>query len=370
MIYQNEKEEFLSEQLITYIGNKRKLLGFIETAVFKVKKDLGKDKISLLDGLSGSGVVSRAFKKHASILYSNDLEYYSYIIGQCYLTNEKDVPINEIKNHIKIINKIKNNSKKGIMRKLYSPKDDQDIKKGERTFFTNQNAKIIDNVMHYIHSSDVSNKIRPFLLAPFLSEVSIHANTSGVFKGFYKNSKTGIGQFGGDGKNALIRILGEIEIKEPVFSNFFCDWKMYNEDINVLVKNLPEVDLAYYDPPYNQHPYGSNYFMLNIVAKNEEPQEMSKISGIPTDWNKSAYNKKKDAEIFLEDLIKNTNAKYIALSYNDEGIISLDKINIILSNYGEVSLLEKEYNAFRGSRNLSGRDIKVKELLFLLKKIK
>ena len=43
--------------------------------------------------------------------------------------------------------------------------------------------------MHYIHGGDVSDKIRPFLLAPFLSEVSIHANTSGVFKGFTRTPK-------------------------------------------------------------------------------------------------------------------------------------------------------------------------------------
>lgn len=368
MTQQGEKEDFLSEQLITYIGNKRKLLNFIETAVIRVKEELRQDKLSLLDGLAGSGVVSRAFKKHATILHSNDLEYYSYVIGQCYLSNTKDVPSNEIKKHIEYLNKIKLRSRKGIIQKLYSPQDDENIQDGERCFFTNRNAKIIDNAMNYIHSDVVSDDIRPFLLAPLLSEVSIHANTSGVFKGFYKNSKTGKGQFGGDGKNALQRILGDIEIKVPIFSDFSCSWKMYNKDINLLVKDLPKVDLAYYDPPYNQHPYGSNYFMLNIVAKNEEPQEMSDVSGIPTNWNKSVYNKRKEAEVFLDDLIKNTNAKYIALSYNDEGIIPLDKVNEILSNYGETSLLKKDYNTFRGSRNLKNRSIKVKELLFLLKK--
>lgn len=368
MTYLNEKENFLSEQLITYIGNKRKLLDFIETAILNIKKDFSKNKISLLDGFSGSGVVSRLFKRHASFLYSNDLEYYSYIIGQCYLSNEKDVPLNEIQKHIEVINKIKNKFRKGIIQKFYSPENDKNIKKGERTFFTNQNAKIIDNAMNYIHSDTVSGAIRPFLLAPLLSEISIHTNTSGVFKGFYKNSKTGIGQFGGDGKNALTRILGEIKIEKPIFSNFSCDWKMYNEDINSLINNLPEVDVAYYDPPYNQHPYGSNYFMLNIVAKNEKPQDISDISGIPNNWNKSGYNKRKEAEIFLEDLIKNTKAKYIILSYNNEGLISLEKINTILSNYGDISIMEKDYNVFKGSRNLKNRDIKIKELLFILKK--
>jgi len=365
-----ENKQYLSEQLITYLGNKRRLLDFIEIAIIQVKKELGKEKISIFDGFAGSGIVSRSLKKHASFLHSNDLELYSSIIGECYLQNSDDVPITEIRNHIKEINKQLKNSGKhiGFIRKLYSPQDDQNIKSGERCFFTAKNAETIDIIMKYIHSDKVSKKIKPFLMAPLLSEISIHANTSGVFKGFYKNSKTGKGQYGGNGKNALKRILGDIEIKEPIFSNFSCDWKMYNKDINELVKELPEVDVAYYDPPYNQHPYGSNYFMLNLVAKNEEPKEISNVSGIPIDWNKSVYNKEAEAEKFLDDLIKNTKAKYIVLSYNDEGIIPIKKIKEILSLYGEVSLLKKDYNTFRGSRNLKDRSIKVKELLFILKK--
>jgi adenine-specific DNA-methyltransferase len=361
----NENKNYLSKQLITYIGNKRKLIDFIETAIIEVKKELKKDKISILDGFAGSGIVSRSFKKHAEILYSNDLEYYSYIIGQCYLSNKENVPTEEINYHI---NEIKNLSldQIGIMQKYYAPKDDKNIQNSERCFFTTHNAKIIDAATNYIHN--LSKNIQPFLLAPLLSEISIHANTSGVFKGFYKNSKTGIGQFGGDGKNALQRILGNVEINFPVLSNFFCKWEMYNKDINDLVKELPEIDLAYYDPPYNQHPYGSNYFMLNLIATNQEPKDLSKVSGIPADWNKSNYNNGKEVELFLNDLVLNTKAKYIALSYNNEGLISIDRINDILKTYGEVSLFEKEYNTFRGSRNLKNRNNKVKELLFLLKK--
>jgi adenine-specific DNA-methyltransferase len=241
------------------------------------------------------------------------------------------------------------------------------IQKGERVFYTNKNAKKIDNAMDYIHTK-VEKDIQHFLLAPLLSEASIHANTSGVFKGFYKDSDSGKGQFGGNGKNALDRILGDIKLELPVASVFKPDAHMYNKDINDLINEIDHVDVAYFDPPYNQHPYGSNYFMLNIIAKNERPLEISKISGIPTNWNKSKYNKRKDAETFLDHLIDKTKASYIILSYNDEGIIPIDVIKDILGKYGSVTLIEKEYNAFRGSRNLKGRSNKVKELLFVLQK--
>lgn len=63
-----EDPDYLSRQLITYIGNKRVLLGHIGNAVAKVKKRLGKDRLRILDGFSGSGVVSRYFKAQAARL--------------------------------------------------------------------------------------------------------------------------------------------------------------------------------------------------------------------------------------------------------------------------------------------------------------
>lgn len=358
---------YLQDQLITYIGNKRKLLSFIDEAITYIKKDSKLEKFSILDGFSGSGIVSRKLKEYSSILYSNDLEYYSYIINKCYLSNIEDIPIDKINYHINKLNSIKYSDYTGIISKLYSPKDDKDIKLGERCFYTNKNARILDNSINYIHNN-IEEEIRHYFIAPLLSEASIHVNTSGIFKGFYKNSETGKGQFGGNGKNALKRILGEIEIKSPIFSEYSCEHYEYNSNINDLIKDLPEVNIAYYDPPYNSHPYGSNYFMLNIIASGKEPKELSTVSGIPDAWNRSDYNYKDEAEIFLNDLINNTKSKYIILSYNNEGIIPFDNIKTILSNYGKLTILEKEYNTFRGSRNLSNRNKKTIEYLFVLQK--
>ncbi|MFC6911564.1 DNA adenine methylase [Novosphingobium lubricantis] len=94
------------------------------------------------------------------------------------------------------------------------------------------------------------------MLAPVLSQASMYANTSGVFKGFYKN-KQGVGQFGGTARNALSRIKRDITVQAPIFSNFVCESRIYNCDANYLVREIDPVDIAYFDPPYNQH-YGSN----------------------------------------------------------------------------------------------------------------
>ena len=56
------------------------------------------------------------------------------------------------------------------------------------------------------------------------------------------------------------------------------------------------------------------------------------------------------------------------MSYNNEGFINYDTFTKSLSKIGKLDVLEQDYNTYRGSRNLNQRDIKVKELLFILKK--
>ena len=81
------KDNYLSNHLLTYIGNKRKLLPFIEKEIITIKHLLNKELVSIADLFSGSGSVSRLCKYHSHTLYVNDLENYSYMINQCYLIN-------------------------------------------------------------------------------------------------------------------------------------------------------------------------------------------------------------------------------------------------------------------------------------------
>lgn len=362
-----ENEKFLTDQIITYLGNKRKLLDFIGESVVEILKSEGKQKAKIFDGFSGSGIVSRYLKQYSTELYVNDFEEYSSCVNSCYLSNKSDVDIKKIIEVNEYLNQHKMNDKVGsFIRELYSPIDDQNIISTDRAFYSNQNALIIDNIRKMI--SDVDVEYQKYHLSPLLYRASVHVNTSGVFKGFYKDKNTKVGKFGGTGENALQRILGEISLPVPIFSEFECDVNIYNLNTNILVNQLPEVDITYYDPPYNEHPYGSNYFMLNLIYKNERPTDLSKISGIPTDWKKSPYYKKKEVYEAFDKLIQNTPSKYILISYNDEGLLTSDEISQILKKYGQISLKKQKYNTFRGSKNLNERSIHVEEFLYILKK--
>ena len=87
--------------------------------------------------------------------------------------------------------------------------------------------------------------------------------------------------------------------------------------------------------------------------------------------NGKASHQKNDKEIqnvFFE-LVKNVRAKYVLISFNSEGFIPKNEMIKLLSSCGKVKVLEADYSAFRGSRNLRGRNLYVKEFLFLVEKI-
>ena len=133
---------------------------------------------------------------------------------------------------------------------------------------------------------------------------------------------------------------------------------------------ISELDLVYLDPPYNQHPYGSNYFMLNVIAENRIPGPLSRVSGIPQGWNRSDYNRQAQALDSFTRLIADLNARFVLVSYNSEGFITLEQMEQMRGQFGRVTRQDITYNAYRASRNLSGREMHVQEYLFLLEKVR
>lgn len=365
-----ENNDFLTKQIITYIGNKRALIFDIQEQVESIKKKLGKSKCVSADLFSGSGIVARMLKAHSKKLICNDLENYSLVINSCYLTNKDDFDeklYDSLKAHLDSLAAKK--SIPGIITRHYSPKDQNNIRREDRVFYTKQNALTIDTYRALIER-EIPHEMKNFFLAPLITEASIHTNTSGVFKGFYKDKNTGIGTFGGAGKNALSRIMSPIELKKPVLSNFNSQIELHQENAIELSGELKNLDITYLDPPYNQHPYGSNYFMLNLILENKITSTVSPVSGIVSNWNRSEFNKRTLALDSLEKIISNLDSKYIIISYNSEGFISFDEMISMLKKYGKLSTKEITYNTFRGSRNLGARAIHVSEYLFILEKTK
>jgi len=363
-----EEPRFLTEQLITCIGNKRSLVRPIQTAIWQVREQLGGRRLRVLDAFSGSGVVSRLLKSHAEQLTSNDIEDYATLISRCYLANHSEVSWRQIAELVSDLNaRVElEPSLNGFIERLYAPRDDGHIQPGERVFYTRDNSRRLDFYCSQLNGLD--EPLRTFLLGPLLSSASVHANTAGVFKGFYRDRTSGIGRFGGTGADALDRIKRRITLRQPILSRFECDTQVLQMDANALPSLDNDFDLVYLDPPYNQHPYGSNYFMLNLLVNYDEPKLISQVSGIPEGWRRSAYNTRRQAFSRFRELVCDISASFLLISYNDEGFIPVTEMRALLAEIGDVMECAIPYNTFRGSRNLWGRDVHVTEFLFLVKK--
>lgn len=363
-----ENPAFLREQLMTYLGNKRRLLPFIGEAVGLVQGRLGRRGLSILDLFSGTGIVARYCKQFATRLVVNDLEPYSRVTNACYLSNADAGLCRELAEALEGLEADIAQGVPGFIARLYAPRDDGDIQWGERVFYTRRNAEYLDSARQAI--GRLPEGAQKYFLGPLLAQASVHANTSGVFKGFYKGGD-GRGQFGGQGRNALMRITRDIQVCLPVFSRFDCEVEVYAEDANAFVRRQGRTgsfDLAYFDPPYNEHPYGSNYFMLNLLVDYEEPESLSLVSGIPRAWRRSAYNRRAEAAGALFDAVEHCNARFILISYSSEGIIEQRDFLEKLGRLGRMTVLETPYATFRASRNLAARALHVTEFLYLLEK--
>lgn len=363
-------DDYLKKQIITYMGNKRKFVTMIGDIVDNIQKELNKELV-LADGFSGSGIVSRLFKTKAKTLYVNDIAGYSETLNKCYLSTPSNETLITINNNIQKANDFAYSSDaigcdKWIQRH-WAPTGEN--YKNQRVYYTEKNGKLIDRYRYFINT--LPEEEQPYILAPLLVESSIHNNTNGQFSAFYKD-ENGIGKFGGKKEIDIKRITTSIKLQEPILSPHPCNIFVSRMDTNEWITKIPEVDLIYYDPPYNKHPYSIYFFMLDIINDWKLQETIPNTNrGQPKNWHKSAYNSFTHAKDAFEHLIKNTHSKFILLSYNNGGIIPLDDLEKILAKHGKIIKIPVEHKTYHKFQGIASYKRKkeyedVKEFLWLL----
>ena len=372
------EEQYYTTQIITYLGNKRKFISKIDNVITRIKKDLGVEKLNIGEGFSGSGVVSRLFKNRAKggKFYVNDISSYSKILNECYLTDIDELSKDELcylqdllqtmKKYVKI-----ENSYVPFISKYWAPNDDNNILPGERVYFSQKNAVMIDKIMYYI-KNNIGEEYQKFFIAPLIVQASTNNNTNGQFSAYFKDENKEKGKFGGKNSIDLQRILRPIEPMLPILTNGKANIKISQKDANDWIRTTGELDLVYYDPPYNKHPYNIYYFLLDIISNwNTNIEIPDTYRGQPKNWIKSSYCSLKKARETFEDLIENTNSKFIMISYNSKGIIPLDEMDEILSKKGKVEkipFVHNTYNRYVGiaKKKREKKEEKIKEFIWLV----
>lgn len=372
---------YLSRQLIAYIGNKRGLLPYLAEVFTEL--DSRHPVGTFLDPFAGSGAVSRLARYLGYAVRANDWEFYSWVLVSCALTvGASELPAlfrrqGGLEAALETLNSGGLPQRVQYISRHYAPHDTVHADyRTERLFYTRENALFIDRVRETIESwypgwelDGTALKEKLILLSALLYETATHANTSGVFKACHKG-------FGGHGKDALSRILSPMRLEAPPLIDRDEPSSATMLDAEAFCRSR-SADLCYLDPPYTIHQYGSNYFMLNTVAKWDRPPvpdertasgRLKAKAGIRADWKetKSAFCYARSAPESMRRLIDSIDARFICLSYNTEGLVPLEELLEIMSGRGEVELFSREYTKYRGGKQSISRVVNNLELLLVV----
>lgn len=313
---------------MNYIGSKYSLLDFLETTIEKVTGYKNGDHYIFGDLFAGTGIVGRTYKAKGCTVISNDIQYYSYVLNKHFIENVPKLD-NSLLERLNALAPVE-----GFIYKNYCEGSGSG-----RNYFTNENGKKCDAIrleLERLHTTgEINDHLYFYYLASLVNSIDKYANTASVYGAFLKHIK----------KSAQKEF--QLELLPVIDGNV---GKVYNEDINELAKKI-HGDVLYLDPPYNTRQYCSNYHVLETIAKYDSP-ELSGVTGLrDSSAQKSKFCSKRTVADTFEDLIKNADFKYIFLSYNNEGLMSLDTIKEIMSRYGEYSFFTKEYKRFKADKD-------------------
>ncbi len=327
---QKPKDGYFQLQNRRYLGNKYKLLGFIEDIVSEKCDSVN----SFCDIFAGTGVVGQRFNNLNTKIISNDFLSANYACLQAFLGVNKDIQKS-------IIEKI------NYLNDLSNDKDNYFSENFGGTYFSEENARKIGIIREEIEKNAKNEDEKNILICSLLYAMDKVANTVGHYDAFRK-------------KLDMLRPI-KLLVPDIDYSNNKNN-EVYREDTNELVKKI-SCDVLYIDPPYNSRQYSDAYHLLENLAEWKKPEVVGIGKKMDRSHIKSNYCLKSATQAFA-DLINNANCKHILFSYNNTGNskdgrsnarISDDDILQILNNKGDVEIFEKDYKAFTTGKS-NGED--------------
>jgi adenine-specific DNA-methyltransferase len=309
--------------VIKYLGSKRVLvpvLGEIASAV---------QAHTALDLFTGTTRVAQELKRRGLDVTAADIASYSEILAQCYIATDADVA-----DYVALTSALKELSalpgRPGYFTDTFCEKS---------RFFQPKNGQRVDAIRDHLEEHYRQSALFPILLTALMLAADRVDSTAGVHMAYLKQWAP--------------RAHRELQLRAPELISG--KGQALRGDALDVAATLPRVDLAYLDPPYNQHRYFTNYHVWETLVRWDAPDHYGvacKRVDARDETTKSDFNRKAEMPNALRQVIEAVDAEVLVVSYNDESWVSPAQIEgwLLDAGHGAVELLAFDSKRYVGAQ--------------------
>jgi adenine-specific DNA-methyltransferase len=330
--------------MIKYLGSKRLLLPHIVRAARALP-----GVRSALDLFSGTSRVGHALKRAGLEVVANDHLAYAATLARCYVQADADRWLQPAERLLRELSAVP--PAPGYFTETFCERS---------RFFQPHNGARVDAIREAIAARALPPELEAIALVSLMEAADRVDSTTGVQMAYLK-------QWAARAKNPLELRLPEL-LPGP--------GRALELDAEIAAAEV-EVDLAYLDPPYNQHRYVGNYHIWESLVRWDKPEVYGvACKSVTSREVKSPFNSKRAIRDALHRVIERLRARHLLVSFSDEGYLGRDELVALLEARGEVEVVEVDFKRYVGAQigifNPSGERVgkvshlRNKELLFIV----
>jgi len=307
--------------MIKYLGSKRRLVPVLD----RLAEASG--ATTALDLFTGTTRVAQAFKRQGIHVTAVDVARYAEVFARCYIELDGDaVDLGELSGIIDDLNHLPGDP--GYFTETFCEK---------ARFFQSPNGARIDAIRDAIDARFDGTALEPVLLTSLLEAADRVDSTVGLQMAYVKSWAP--------------RSYRPLELRLPEL--VAGGGRALRGDALTLAPTLGSFDLAYLDPPYNQHRYYTNYHIWETLVAWDAPEHYGvacKRVDARDPANKSAFNSKRSMPTVLRQTVQAVDCELLVLSYNDESWLGLEALHEMCGHHQEITTLEFDSARYVGAR--------------------
>ncbi len=291
--------------MIKYLGSKRRLVPVLA----RLCEAAGARTV--LDLFTGTTRVAQAFKAQGVHVTAVDSARYAHVFARAYIeTDAVTTDSGALRDAVTRLNSLPGVD--GYVTETFSR---------EARFFQPQNAMRIDAARDCIESEYAGSPLYPILLTSLLEAADRVDSTTGVQMAYVK-------QWAARSFNPL-----ELRVPELLAGSGHA---IHGDAVELAASSseLGHFDLAYLDPPYNQHRYFTNYHVWETLVAWDAPEAYGvarKRVDARDPSTRSAFNSKRTMPGALASVVQSVDCDLLVLSYNDEAWLELEELETMCS---------------------------------------